>query len=473
MHELLRKSAREVVRLLARGEVSALELIDLVEARVAETDPLVNALPTRCFERARAFVREEVRRRPAEPPPGYLYGLPVAIKDLVDVAGVRTTYGSPIFADHVPERSDASVEMLEAKGAAIVAKSNTPEFGAGAQTFNEVFGTTANPWNTTRTPAGSSGGSAVALATGQVWLASGSDLGGSLRTPASFCSVIGFRPAPGRVAHGPAALPFQTMAVEGPMARNVGDAALFLDAQAGQHRADPLSLPAPEIPFLRAVEEPVAPRRVAVSIDLGLGPVHREVREIVARAAASFQDLGAEVVEDCIDFGDAERMFQALRGISYAAARQPLLERHRDKLKPEVIWNIEKGLSLDAAEIAWAERERGLLYQRTIAFFSRYDLLLTPTAITLPYDKRERYVKEVEGVQFPTYISWVVPALAITLTSCPAISVPCGFSREGLPVGLQIVGPPRGEHKVLAAARLFEALHGLDAKVPIDPREGK
>ena len=469
MHELCKKTAREMVALLAKGEVSPLELIDIAADRIAATDGVLNALPTLCYERARDRAKALMQRRPGRPPRGYLHGLPVAIKDLTDVAGVRTTYGSPIYADHVPARSDLLVETLEAKGAVVIAKSNTPEFGAGAQTFNEVFGTTANPWNTRLTPGGSSGGAAVALAAGQVWLATGSDLGGSLRTPASFCSVVGLRPSPGRVAHGPATLPYATLSVEGPMGRTVGDVALLLDAQAGQHPRDPLSLPAPKQPFIAAVEQPLGPKRVAFSADLKLGPVAAEVREICGRAAASFATLGAEVVEDCIDFGPAEWVFQTLRGAQFAAGRAPLLETHRDQLKPEVIWNIEHGLKLTADEIGRAERERGALYHRTAAFFERYDLLLTPAAIVPPFEHRHRYVSEVEGVKFPTYISWVVPAFAVTLTSCPAISVPCGFTREGLPVGLQIVGPPRGEAKLLAAAQLFESLQNLPSRLPIDP----
>ncbi len=470
MHDLIKKSAREVVGHLAAREVSPLELIDLAEARIDATDGPLNALPIRCFDRARRRAKALMAQPPGDLPPGYLHGLPIAIKDLTDVEGVRTTYGSPIFADHVPERSNLLVEVLESHGALVIAKSNTPEFGAGAQTFNEVFGTTTNPWNTDMTCAGSSGGAAVALATGQVWLAHGSDLGGSLRTPASFCSVVGLRPSPGRVPHGPTALPFQTLAVEGPMGRTVGDVALLLDAQVGQYPGDPLSLPRPATSFVAAVDAAVAPKRVAFSATLNLTPVAAEVREICTRAALSFADLGTEVAEDCIDFGNAEEMFQTLRGALFAGARAPLLEAHRDQLKPEVIWNIEHGLALSADQIGRAERQRSALYQRTVAFFERYDLLLTPTSVAPPFSHKLRYLEEIEGQRFETYISWVAPAFAVTLTGCPAISVPCGFTHDGLPVGLQIVGPPRGEAQVLAAARLFEALHGLDRLVPIDPR---
>ncbi len=240
--ELIRLNAVEAVKLLNRGEVTPLDLVEAAAARIAATDPVINALPTLCLERARDRARRLMEARGVERPAGWLGGLPIAVKDLEDVAGVRTTYGSPIYGDHVPARSGILVERLESRGAIVIGKSNTPEFGAGASTFNEVFGRTCNPWNAAKSVAGSSGGSAAALAAGQVWLATGSDLGGSLRTPASFNGVIGLRPSPGRVAHGPRDAAFNTMSVEGPMARTAGDAALFLDAMAGQHPEDPMSL---------------------------------------------------------------------------------------------------------------------------------------------------------------------------------------------------------------------------------------
>jgi amidase len=468
MNDLVKLTAREAVARLARRELSPLELIDAAERRTAATDGAVNALPTRCFERA----RERARRLlgPDAAPPGYLHGLPVAIKDLVDVAGVRTTQGSPIFRDRVPESSDWAVERLEAMGALVVAKSNTPEFGAGAQTFNEVFGTTRNPWDTATTPGGSSGGAAVALATGQVWLADGSDLGGSLRIPASYCGVVGLRPSPGRVAHGPGLVPFDPLAVEGPMARNIGDLALMLDAQAGLDARDPLSFETPSGLFGAAVAAPRKPRRVAFSPDLGLGPVDAEVREICRRAALAFADLGVEVVEAAPDLRDAEPIFDTLRAARFAAVHGPTLERHRDQLKPEIIWNIEKGLALTADDIGRAERARAALCRRTAAFFAGHDLLLCPTVAAPPFDHRIRYLTELGGVKFETYTGWLFLTFAITLTACPALSLPAGFTRAGLPVGLQMVAPPRAEAPLLAAAALLEARLGLAARLPIEPR---
>ena len=467
MDELVKLTACEAVARLKAGELSPLELIDAALARIEEVEPLVNALPTLCPERARERAKAIMAAPSDEAPPGYLHGLPIAIKDLNDVAGVRTTYGSPIFADHVPERSDLTVETLERHGAVVLAKSATPEFGAGANTFNEVFGVTRNPWDLARTCGGSSGGAAVALATGEIWLAQGSDHGGSLRIPASYCSVVGLRPSSGRVARGPMPVPFSPMSVQGPMARNVADLALLLDALSGAHPGDPLSLPAPETPFLNAAEAPREPQRVAFSADLGFAGVDPEVAALCQSAA---HHLGAEVVEACPDLGDAESTFQVLRGAYFAATQAPMLDAHRVALKPEVVWNIEMGLALTGAEIGLAERERAALYQRVVAFFAEYDLLLCPAVLAPPFPVEQRYLSEAAGVKFETYVSWLALSFAITLTHCPALSLPCGFTAAGLPVGLQIVGPPRGEAEVIGAAARYEAAHPFATLVPMEPK---
>jgi amidase len=470
MNDLVKLTARQAVALLKKREVSPRELIDAALERIQETDHAINALPTLCVERARVHAQQLMNSGPSEPPRGYLHGLPIVVKDLTDVEGVRTTRGSTIFRDRVPQRSDYLVETLESKGAVVLAKSNTPEFGAGANTFNEVFGKTRNPWNTRLTPGGSSGGSAAALAAGQVWLATGSDLGGSLRIPASFTSVVGLRPSPGRVARGPTALPFSTLSVQGPMARTVGDVALMLDAQAGKHPSDPLSLPAPELPFTTAVDSPTPPKRVAFSPDLGIAPVDPEVKEICAKAATLFEGMGAVVEEACIDLHDAEEIFQTLRAALYAAEHAPLLAEHREQLKPEVVWNIEKGLALTADDIGRAERARGALYERAAQFFQQYDLLLSPAVVAPPFDVDTRYLTEVDGVSFDGYVGWLVLSFALTLTASPALSVPCGFTAAGLPVGLQIVAPWANEGTLLSAAALFEQAAGLAGCVPTDPR---
>ena len=469
MTDLIRMTATAIVDGLKRGDISPLDCLDALERRVGEVDAMVNALPTRCFERARSAARKLMEKPLAER--GLLAGLPIPIKDLTDVAGVRSTQGSPIYKDRIAPASDLLVTHLEANGGVIYAMSNTPEFGAGANTFNEVFGRTLNPWNTSRSAAGSSGGAAVALATGMAWVAHGSDLGGSLRNPASFCGVVGMRPSPGRVAATPGAKIDSTLGVEGPMARNVEDLALLFDAMVGEEPGDPLSLPSDGTSYLKAARSGWRPRRVAISRDLGLPPVDRQVAEIVMRAARKLEAEGVIVEEAHPDLREARDCAQTLRALSYASKR-PLLEAHRELLKPEVIWNIEKGLALTGADIARAEAQRGVLFNRMRAFFETYDLLLCPTTIVAPFPVEQRYVAECDGVKFETYIDWLTIVSAITLTCSPAISIPCGFTRENLPVGLQIVAPGRGEAKLLAGARFIEHVLGLGAITPIEPQAG-
>jgi amidase len=467
---LHRLTARHAVELLRRRDTTPLELIEAAERRVTQIEPRLNALPIKCFDRARAHARKLMNESRSDRASNFLYGLPIVVKDLTAVSGVRWTEGSRVFANRIAERSDILVERLEANGAIVIAKSNTPEFGAGGNTTNEVFGHTRNPWNTHFTTGGSSGGSAAAVASGEAWLASGSDMAGSIRLPASFCSVVGLRPSSGRVAHGPRSLAFGMLDVDGPIARNVADAALMLDAMTGEHPEDPLSLAAPLVPFLHAALEPVAPKRIAWSPDLGISPLHPEVRALCTRAVAKFADLGAAVEERCPNFSDAEQTFQVLRNMQRVGGTMELLDRYRDKLSPEIIHYSTRGLAHTAREIALAELARGALYHRMAALFESCDLLVTPTVMVPPFDVGQRHVMEVEGVVLPDFFAWLRLTLAITVTSCPAISVPCGFTASGLPVGLQLVGPPRGEAALLSAAALFEAQMGCSELLPIEPR---
>ena len=469
--QLFRLSAREVVGLLRRKEVSPTELVRVSLDRIAATDGAVNAIPTMCAERALDHARRiEAAGIPAGREHAWLGGLPIAVKDLNDVVGVRTTYGSPLFADHVPDGSDAMVETLEANGAIVIGKANTPEFGHGANTFNEVFGKTRNPWNTAMTCGGSSGGSAVAVATGQTWLATGSDLGCSLRTPAAFCSIVGLRPSPGRVARSRNRNPFDNLWVQGPLARNVGDVALMLDAMAGMHPLDPISLPCPSEPFQRGIENPVAPRRIGYSRDLmGLTPVAREVAEVCDAAIRRFGEIGARVEERCPDLREARDIFRVLRANQVVGDLAPIIDANRERVRKEVVWNMELGKKATAESIGDADRRRGQLYARAAAFFDEFDLLVTPAAIVAPFDVNVRALDEVDGVKLDNYYEWYAISYAITLTSLPALSLPCGFTRSGLPVALQLVGPPRGEAKVLAAAHLMEQVFGIATRLPIDP----
>jgi amidase len=467
-HELIGASAVDLVERLRSGELKPHDLLDAVEARIAVVDPLVNALPTRCFDRARDHA-DALTKLPVEAR-GLLAGMPVPIKDLTNVAGVRTTQGSPIFADFVPTTSDVSVERLEAEGGIVYAKSNTPEFGAGANTFNDVFGATLNPYDTSRSAAGSSGGAAVALATGMAWLAHGSDLGGSLRNPASFCGIVGMRPTPGRVAQSRALCVDSTLGVQGPMARTVEDLALLLDAMAGDDPRDPISKPRPAQSFLSAARSNWKPARVAFSADLGITPVDRQVADITRAAAQRFGEAGVIVEEAHPDLSEAHESCQVLRAQNFALSLGNILEHHRDRLKPEVVWNIEKGFGLTAADIVRAEHQRAAMTARFTKFFERYDLLLCPATIVPPFPVGERYVKSCNGVTFETYVDWLAIAYAITLVCAPALSLPCGFTEDGLPVGLQIVAPANADGRVLAGARLLEGILGLGTVEPVEPK---
>jgi len=465
---LVRETANAIVDKLRKGEVSPLDLLDVLEKRIAEVDGKVNALPTLCFDRARAHAKALMQKKPAER--GMLAGLPIPIKDLTNVAGVRTTQGSPIYKDNIPARSDILVEHLEKNGGVIYAKSNTPEFGAGANTFNEVFGRTLNPWDISKSAAGSSGGAAVALATGTAWLAHGSDMGGSLRNPASFCGIVGLRPSIGRVAHTPATAIDRNLGVQGPMARNVEDLALLLDAMCGEYPDDPLSLPVMPTSFLSAAKSGRKPKRVAYSPDLGITPVDPEVKAITRKAAERFAEAGVAVDEAHPDLREAHECFHVLRAFDFALHKAALLRTKRDLLKPEVIWNIEEGLKLTIEQIERAEAQRVAMTARAVEFFKTYDLLLCPATIVSPYPIENRYVAECNGKKFDNYVEWLGIVYAITLACCPALSLPCGFTRSGLPVGLQMVAKPRGEAELLAGARVLEDILGVRGTTPIDPR---
>jgi amidase len=465
---LVRATACAVIDKLNAGEVTPLDLLDVLEARIAEVDGQVNALPTLCFDRARTHAKALMQKPAGER--GLLAGLPVPIKDLFNVKGVLNTQGSPIFKDTISASSDIVVEHLEANGGVVYAKSNTPEFGAGANTFNEVFGATLNPWNTSKSAAGSSGGAAVALATGMAWLAHGTDMGGSLRNPASFCGIVGMRPSIGRVAHSPAAKIDRNLSVHGPMARNVEDLALLLDAMSGEHPADPLSLPLLPKSFLSATRSGKGPMRVAYSPDLGITPVDPEVAATTRKAAARFAEAGAIVEEAHPDLREAHECFHVLRAFDFAISKAALLRTKRNLLKPEVIWNIEEGLKLSVEQIERAEAQRLAMTARTLEFFRTYDLLLAPATIVAPFPIEDRYVAECAGKQFDNYVEWLGIVYAITLVCCPALSLPCGFTATGLPVGLQMVAAPRGEARLLAGAKVLEDILGLRGTTPIDPR---
>ena len=462
--ELWRMSATQVVDALRKGDLHPTEAVEAAIERIEAVDNTINALPVRCFERALATARDI---RPSEDPRD-LAGLPIAVKDYNDIGGVRTTYGSPIYADYTPGRSDATVAVLESRGANPLAKSNVPEW-AGGHTFNPVNGFTRNPWNTGRSAGGSSGGSGAALASGQVWLATGNDLGGSLRTPAGFNGVVGLRPGPGIVPRGKRLQAFDTLWVEGPMARNVGDIALMLDASAGHHPDDPFSFDTTDS-FVTAISSTEPPKRIAFSPDLGVVPMSREVAAVAMRAAKQLAASGVDLTDDIPDFSGALEGFQTLRAVLLGTMMGELLESDRARIADDIIGNVERGFAVTPEQIFQAERARWALYHRMVDFFKSHDLLICPSASIPAFPVELNYVTEIDGKPCETYIDWFSITFALTMTSCPVISIPCGFTQDGLPVGLQVVGKPRGEANLLRAAKWIEAAFDISGSLPIDPR---
>jgi amidase len=456
VHEICFLPAVEQGRLLRERAVSAVELLDAHLAQIERVNPQVNAIVTLAPELALARAAAADRALAAGQPPGVLHGLPVAHKDLVLTAGIRTTQGSTIYADWVPDESSLIVERIQAAGAVTLGKTNTPEFGAGSQTFNRVFGATRNPYDPTRTCGGSSGGAAVALACGMVPIADGSDMGGSLRNPASFCNVVGFRPSPGRVPSWPSENPWSPLSVEGPMARSVADVALLLSATAGPDSRCPLSLEQPGSVFSAPLERDLHGVRVAWSADAGGLPVEPAVREALAPARAVLEELGCELVDSFPDLSDAPEVFQVLRAVAFETSLGPLYDERGDELKETIRWNIERARQLSVAEVAAATRSHAALIERVRVFMEQHDFLALPAVQVPPFDLETEWVREIAGIPMGTYIDWMRSCSDITLTGCPAISVPAGFTADGLPVGLQLVGRLRDDFGLLQLAHAFE-----------------
>ncbi|MEW1842708.1 amidase [Nonomuraea angiospora] len=444
MSELHYSTATELAHLIRTRQVSAVEVVQAHLDRIEQVNPRVNAIVTLVAEQALDAAKAADAREPAGP----LHGLPVAHKDLVDTAGIRTTYGSPLFADNVPAQDDLIVRRLRAAGAITMGKTNTPEFGTGSHTVNEVFGATRNPYDLSRSAGGSSGGAAAALATGMVPLADGSDMGGSLRNPASFCNVVGLRPTPGRVPDPSDTNAWYTLSVQGPMARTVEDVTLMFGAIAGFDRRSPYSIK--EV-FAPEPEEGVRGLRVAWSPDLGGLPVDPRTAEVTATAPPVFERLGAVVEEVELDLSEAEDAFRTYRAWNYALTFGDLTG-----LGPNTAWNVEQGRKVTGADLARAEQGRSRLYQRMAAFFDTYDVLIAPVSQVPPFPVEQPHVSEINGEPMPDYLAWMRSAYWISVLHAPAASVPAGFTADGLPVGVQIVGRPFEDARVLRVARAFE-----------------
>jgi amidase len=465
--------ATTLQQLYRSRKVSPLEVMQAVFARIDAVNPRLNAYVTLARESALAGARKATAALTRRASLGPLHGVPVSIKDLTPTKGLRTTWGSKIFEHHVPDEDALYVARLKAAGAIVVGKTNTPEFGAGGNTFNAVFGVTRNPWNPALTCGGSSGGAAVALATGMGPLAQGSDLGGSLRTPAAFCGVVGFRTTPGLIPVYPSDLAWDSLAVTGPMARTVADVALMLSVMAGPDDRAPLSYEVDTRRFPAAVKRPsIKGWRVAWTPDLnGLIPVDHEVAAVAERATRVFRSLGARVERACPDFSEVNDIVLATRGIGMVARHADKLAQWEPVMQKGLVWNIKQGLSLTPEQIARGETLRTRLWQRVRGFMETRDLLVLPTVAMPPFPVEQPYPTEINGKTAEHYTQWFFLTYGITVTGLPVISVPCGFTKAGLPVGLQIVGRRRQEAAVLRAAAAFEAAAPWADKIPpIVPR---
>jgi amidase len=459
-HELCFLTAVELAQRIRTRDLSCVEVMEAHLRQIERVNPQVNAIVTLAPEQALAQARAAdaaLRRSDAVGP---LHGLPVAHKDLVQTKGMRTTSGSPIYADFVPDVDDLIVTRIRKAGAILIGKTNTPEFGAGSQTFNPVFGATRNPYDLSKTCGGSSGGAAVALACGMIPIADGSDTGGSLRNPASFCNVVGFRPSPGRVPHCSDRAAWQTLSVLGPMARTVADAALLLSAMAGPHPCSPIALQKPGAHFRQPLDRDFHGVRVAWSRTASGLPVDPEVTAVLEQARPVLEAIGCIVEEAEPDFTGADEAFRVWRAWGYEQKLGELADTHRDRLKETILWEIERGRALTGPQIGRAERLRTALYHRMRRFMQTYEFLALPVVQVPPFPIEQPYVTEINGVPMETYIDWMRSCYYVSITGFPAISVPAGFTRDGLPVGLQLVGRHHNDFGVLQLAHAFEQATG-------------
>lgn len=459
-------TAREITALLRSRQVTAVEVLEAHLSRIARVNPVLNAIVTLSADDAlrEAKAADDALGRGEELGP--LHGLPIAHKDLTRTKGLRTTFGSKIFAQFIPEKDALIVERLKGAGAITIGKTNTPEFGAGSQTFNDVFGSTLNPFDTTKTCGGSSGGAAVALAAGMLPIADGTDIGGSLRNPAGFCNVVGFRPSPGRVPIWPSQDPWWPLGVQGPMARTVADIALVMSAISGPDRRNPLSLPESSAIFNAPLERNFEGTKIAWASTFANLPFETRISNAVNNKRKIFEELKCKTDEISPDMTDAKTVFDISRAWYFELCYGDLLKSHRKFLKDTVVWNIEEGRKLTGPQLGEMARKRSELLERVRRFMQEYEFLVLPVTQVAPFSVSEPYVTEINGTSMQTYTDWMSSCSFISVLGLPAISVPCGFTEEGLPVGLQIVGRQQDDFGVLQLAHAFEEATNVGLRRP-------
>ncbi|MCB1548683.1 MAG: amidase [Hyphomicrobiaceae bacterium] len=460
--ELLALSAVEMRRRIGSKEISPVELLEASIARIEAVNPAVNAVTAMCLNRARKEAKAAEKAVLKGEPLGLLHGLPTGVKDLEDTEGLLTTYGSPLYRDFVPKKDTVMVARVREEGAIVVGKTNVPEFGAGANSRNVVWGATGNPFNPTLNPGGSSGGSAVALACDMLPICTGSDTGGSLRIPGAMNGVVGFRPSPGVVPHQRRGLGWAPISVLGPMGRNVADTCLLLAAQAGMDPIDPLSYPLHGEGFETPMPVDLGNLRVAWTEDFGGCPVSKDIRKTFRGKVKAMRHLFRECAEVKLDFGEADRCFDVIRAVAYAARYRDAYERDPASLGPNVRANYEMSAAMSLADFAWAHTEQTQIFRRFQKVFRDYDLVLAPTVPVTPFPWKQLYLDEMDGKKLRNYYHWLALTYYITLVTNPSISMPCGRDHADMPFGLQVVAPMHADFELLSAAHAMEQAFEAD-----------
>lgn len=470
MTNWLNFSASELARSIHLKQISVRECVAACFERIEQDDNSLKAFITLCRERAEAEAIQADRATTRGEKLGRLQGIPIAVKDLTPTAGVRTTYGSAIYKNHVPNTDELCVERLRAAGGILIGKTNTPEFGLGAHTNNTLYGPTANPYALDRSSGGSSGGSAVAVAAGMCFLAQGTDMGGSVRTPASFCGIVGLRPSAGRIPRRNKPLQWDYLDMDGVLARTVEDVALMLSAMAGGDRRDPISLPSPwRIPEFSAqtgdrLQQQV---RVGFSHNLGIAVIDTEVAAVFQNAIARMASLCQLIAEDHPDCSMAQGAFETIRAATLYHKQKHHYEKHREQLSQNVIWNVERGIGITAADLLQAQADRDRLYHNFLRFFERYDILATVSASIPPFPHTQPEVLEISSIRLRNIIDYLTITYTISLTGLPALSIPCGRTQAGFPIGMQLIGKPHGESQLLQFAYLLQERLNFRYQAPV------
>lgn len=458
-------SAKQLIKLLEKKEVSPKEILESNINRINEVNPSINAVVTLCVERAKDNILNKDNSNTL------LKSIPFLVKDVTDVKGVKNTYGSRYYDKNISNNSDIIVSTIEKNGGIVLGKTNTPEFAAGSNTFNEVFGTTKNPWNLSLSAGGSSGGSGAALASGMAWFATGTDLGGSLRNPASWNGVVGLRPTPGLIAHGPSKMPFNTFSLNGPMARNVEDLAIFFESMVSYNLQDPSSIQGSNIFKFNDVNLLSSKKyKVGITKDFNIFPISTEIKDMIDNTTKLVKHLGHEVNNKFPNMDEAEEAFQIFRAYIFYYTYGFLLNE-ANNVKQDIIWNIEKGKNLKIDELIKAETIRANLYKNVYNFFNDYDFLICPSSSVVPFDYNTKWVKKIDNTEFDNYVSWLMICGCLSLVNCPCISIPASMAKNGAPIGIQIVAPPQEELKLLSFAKTIEDEINISQLLPIDPRD--